>query len=253
MKTLAVILHHNTPQYTDALYELLEPEQKSGNYNLLVMDNGSSADKKSKYASLEVNENVYFGGAMDILFRDICTGECGDGEYDSLLFLNSDLIVGKNFVKSLRTEMTLLNMFDIISPCIIQPEKTQNHWNQMWSWGTDITRNVKWIDLQSPLISKRFIEYLNKNKTSENIIDPLFLRGWGIDIWFGIMAEKAGFSTGVCDFVPAVHLGSATLKVLGNTNEYCQLAEQGMYEFFNKNNLMNEFIGMRKWAENYKV
>ena len=71
-KTLAVILHYNTPQYTDVLYEMLEPEQKSGNYDLLVMDNGSSSDKKSKYTSLEISENIYFGGAMNILFKDIC-------------------------------------------------------------------------------------------------------------------------------------------------------------------------------------
>jgi hypothetical protein len=246
-KTLAVILHYNTPQYTDVLYELLESEQKSGNYNLLVIDNGSDKDKTSKYTSIEISENIFFGGAMDVLFKDINSGECGNGEYDSLLFLNSDLIVGKNFVSSLRKKLD--EGYDVISPCIIQPEKTQNHWNQMLPWGSKEIRSVRWIDLQAPMISKRLIDYICENGG----IDHLFLRGWGIDVWFGILCEKLNWKTGVCDYVPAIHLGSMTMKALGNVNEYCRLAEQGMYEFFNKNDLMNEFIDMRKWAENYKI
>lgn len=251
MKTLAVILHHNTPQYTDVLYELLEPEQSSGNYDLCVIDNGSDKNKESKYTTYKLYENSFFGGGLNAAMSLVLN----DNEYDSLLFLNSDLIVGKNFIKTLRYISrlgTLLQGPDILSPCIIQPEKIQNNWKQMLCWSTSVTRPVKWIDLQSPFISRRFIEHLDNIKTSENIIDPLFLRGWGIDIWFGIIAEKKQWRTEVCDYTPTIHLGSMTLKALGNTNEYCRLAEQGMYEFFQKNNLMKEFTDMRYWGENYK-
>jgi len=247
MKTLAAILHYNTPEYTDVLYEMLETDVDTFNTDLIVIDNGSHSGKESKYNTYKLDENVYFGGglnsAMDLMMQD--------EDYSSLLFLNSDLIVGRKFISALRCAAI---HHDISTPCIIQPEKTQNHWQQMLPWGsTDIVRTVEWIDLQCPLISRNFIKYLWEHRTSDNYIDPLFIRGWGLDIYFGILAKQANMQTGVVDSVPAVHLGSATLKVLGNTNEYCRLAEEGMYEFFKKNGLMNDFIDMRNWAESYKV
>lgn len=248
MKTLAVILHHNTPQYTDVLYEMLAPEQESGQYDLVVIDNGSDPGKESKYNTYRLDENVYFGGGMNAAMNLVLE----DDNYDSLLFLNSDLIVGKKFVWTLRQRM-LMDALEVSSPCIIQPEKTQNHWQQMLNWGWVKPRSVRWIDLQCPLITKNFIKNLDEIKKNDNLIDPLLIRGWGIDIWFGILAEKWESKTGVVDCVPAVHLGSATLKALGNTNEYCRLAEEGQFEFFNKNEFMPQVIDMRKWAENYKA
>jgi len=246
MKTLAVILHYNTPQYTDVLYELLEADRDKFDTDLIVVDNGSDSGKESKYNTYKLDENVFFGGglnaAMDLMMQN--------EDYSSLLFLNSDLIVGKNFISGLRAASF---SHDVSSPCIIQPEKTQNHWTQMLPWGSNEIRNVEWIDLQCPLLSRKFIRCLWENRTSENYIDPLLIRGWGIDVYFGILAKKVKMQTGICDNIPAVHLGSMTLKALGNTNEYCRLAEQDMYEFFNKTGLMKEFIDMRNWAENYKV
>lgn len=246
MKTLAVILHHNTPQYTDVLYELLSPEQQSGNYDLAVIDNGSSPGKESKYNTYRSDENVFFGGGLIAAMQLVLDNE----EYDSLLFLNSDLIVGKNFVSSLRNQ---LSTFDLVSPCIIQPEKQQNNWKQMLPWGTNTTRNVDWIDLQCPLFSKRFIQHLKSISNDGNLIDQLMIRGWGPDVLFGIICKKMGWGVGVVDHVPCVHLGSMTMKSLNNVNEYCQLAEQGMYEFFQKNNLMQQFNEMRTWAEKYTI
>jgi len=251
LKTLAVILHYNTPQYTDVLYEMLAPEQESGQYDLVVIDNGSDIGKESKYNTYKLDENIYFGGGLNAAMNLVLE----DDNYDSLLFLNSDLIVGKNFVKTLKaeTKSRLEYVYDVVTPCIIQPEKTQNHWKQMLPHGSTGARPVDWIDLQCPLITKKFITKCLKENNGEFFVDPLLLRGWGIDVLWGIIAKKHRMLTGVCDHIPAVHLGSATMKVLGNTNEYCRLAEQGMIEFFGKNNLMKEFTEMRQWAESYKL
>jgi len=246
MKTLAVILHYNTPQYTDVLYELLESEQKEAAYDLVVIDNNSDSGKESKYTTYKLDENVFFGGGLNASMDLMMQNE----DYSSLLFLNSDLIVGKKFVGGLKASSF---SHDVSSPCIIQPEKEQNHWKQMLPWGSNEIRDVQWVDLQCPLISRKFVKYLWENRTSDNYIDPLLLRGWGIEIYFGILAKKGKMQTGVCDNVPAVHLGSMTMKALGNTSEYCHLAEHDMYEFFNKNELIMEFIEMRKWSENYKI
>ncbi len=245
MKTLTVILHHNTTKYTDDLYELLAPDQKEGNYDLVVVDNGSDPDKGSQYTTYKLEDNVFFGGGLNAAMELVLENT----EYDSLLFLNNDLIVGKNFVKSLRF-IGRPDCYDVVSPCIIQPEKTQNHWSQMLPWGYWV-RSVKWVDLQAPWISRRLIEHLNGIKTSENIIDPLLIRGWGIDVYLGIICEINGWKTGVCDQIPAVHLGSMTMKALNNVNDYCRLAEQGMGEFFYSKGLLNKFNEMRFWAETY--
>jgi len=244
MKTLAVILQHNTPQHTNVLYELLKPYENE-HYDLVVLDCGSLPEKQSKYTTLKLEENVFFGGALDVMFNYILENDL----YDSLLFLNNDLIVGYNFVSSLKKQ---LDKFDIITPCIIQPEKTQNHWKQMLPWGTNTTREVKWVDLQCPLISKRFIKHIFDTKTTENCIDPLLIRGWGIELYFGVVCETQNWKIGVCDYIPAVHLGSMTLKALDNTNEYCRLAEEGMFHFFRKKLLIKQFNEFRQWGENYK-
>ena len=238
MKTLAVILHHNTFQYTDQLYEMLAP-YAGPDYDLVVVDNGSEKGKESKYATFTLDFNCYFGGAMNIMFNHVIENP----EYDSLLFLNSDLIVhGQKFVTGLRCAST---NYDVVSPCIIQPEKTQNHWKQMHCWSSNDVRDVKWIDLQAPYIKRHVIEKIKE-------FDELLIYGLGIDVLLGIICEQNKWRTCVADNVPAVHLGSATLKQMKIVNEYCQKAEQGQWEYFKRENLTQKVMEFRKWAEEYQ-
>ena len=58
-KTLVLILHYNTPEMTDSLYESLSPYTGEV-YDLFVLDNGSDEGKKSKHPSLETKKNLYF-------------------------------------------------------------------------------------------------------------------------------------------------------------------------------------------------
>lgn len=243
MKTLVIILHYNSCQYTDALYELLKPEE-GDDYDLVVLDNGSDKDKISKYASLLLDTNIYFGGALNCIF-DLILNE---PKYDSLLFLNSDLIVGKVFVKSLR-ETLFKGGYEIISPSILQPSFIQNHWLQMIPHGSRETRPVKWIDLQAPLFSRRFIEHIKG-------FDDLLKYGWLIDVLCGIECEKQGWKIGVCDFVPTVHLGSATIndnKHKPEIADYCRMAEENQWVYSQREGITSKVLEMRRWAENYKV
>ena len=64
MKTLALILHCNTLDLTNSLYESLAPVANEL-YDLYVLDNGSDENKKSRYPSLFTNENLYFGGGLN--------------------------------------------------------------------------------------------------------------------------------------------------------------------------------------------
>ena len=52
MKTLAVIYNHNMPEITDSLWESLKPYERD-DYDLILIDNGSRDDRKSKYTTHE--------------------------------------------------------------------------------------------------------------------------------------------------------------------------------------------------------
>ena len=48
MKTLVVIYNHNLPGMTDNLWESLYPHRRD-DYDMMLIDNGSKEDGKSKY------------------------------------------------------------------------------------------------------------------------------------------------------------------------------------------------------------
>ena len=254
-KTCAFILNCNLPDYTDMLYESLKPYERS-DYDLFVIDNGSTDSGKSKHTSFELGENFYFGGGFNAAMQHTLENE----QYDSMLFLNNDLTVHPyNFVRSLRQEMfeeVFAGMwgsqemkYDIVSPSFynIEPNK-QCHWKSMHSWSSSDIRQVDYIDFQCPLISRRMLEEVKE-------IDSDLLYGWGICFYFALLAHKKGYKLGMVDRCCVLHHNSLTVKrgVAGlNIQTYCQRAEEGQYKFFQKNNLWNEYINLRKKAETYE-
>ena len=50
MKTLVVIYNHNLPGMTDNLWEALDPHSRD-DYDMMLIDNGSKEDVKSKYTT----------------------------------------------------------------------------------------------------------------------------------------------------------------------------------------------------------
>jgi len=243
MKTAAFILNHNLPDYTDMLYESLKPYERT-DYDLFVIDNGSSKEGKSKHTSLELEENVYFGGGFNAAMQYTLESK----EYDSMMFLNNDLTVHPyNFVKALREEM--LSGYDIVSPSFynIEPNK-QCHWKSMHSWSAKDTRSVDYIDFQCPLISRRLLEEVKE-------ISPDLKYGWGICFYFALLAKQKGWKLGMVDRCCLLHHNSLTVKkgVAGiDIPTYCRLAEEGQYRFFQKNNLLQDYTQLRAEAQTYE-
>jgi GT2 family glycosyltransferase len=254
-RTAAVILNHNLPDYTDMLYESLKPYERD-DYDLMVFDNGSSVEGKSKYTSYGTDQNIFFGGGFNAAMQMVLE----DDRYDSLLFLNNDLTVHPyNFVSVLREEMFTdhyyfdlplqgVDGFDIVSPCFYNVEAMgQCHWKTMHCWGNKETRIVPFIDFQCPLISKRLLKEVKE-------INPLLQFGWGIDCMFAIKCKELGWKMGVVDRLSVLHHNSLTVKkgVAGiNMQEYCQQAEQGQRKFFAKEGLIDEFNSVRQLGEKY--
>jgi GT2 family glycosyltransferase len=243
MKTLAVILHYDTPQMTDRLYEQLKPYEGE-DYELVILDNGSPESGKSKYGGYRCEQNVYFGGGLNLAMNIILENP----QYDSLMFINSDLIVhGYRFVKTLRKQL-FDNGYKIVSPAVIQPEKNQCFWPTMHCWNSDTIRDVPWIDFQCPLIHRDLIEEIKQ-------FDEDLIFGWGNDVYSGVVCRDKGWKMGVVDFCVAVHLSNQTVTqhkddpIIENYNIY---AEQGMVKFFKKIDKFNDLMELRHLAVNYK-
>lgn len=264
MKTAAIILNHNMPDYTDMVFNSLKPYERD-DYDLFVLDNGSAPDGVSKNTSFVLEKNVYFGGGLNASMEFVKENP----QYDSLLFVSNDLTIHPyNFVRTLREEMfegTAVNeadeiamlygggrvpKFDIIAPTFynIEPDK-QCHWKSMHSHCSKETRSVDYVDFQCPLISRRLIEKIGG-------IDPDLMYGWGPCFFFALTCKKLGWKLGVVDRACILHHNSLTVKrgLAGlDIPTYCKLAEEGQRKFFIKTGLWEEFMELRGKMEKYLV
>ena len=242
-KSLVAILHFNSTHYTDTLYEMLKPYEENNNYDLVVIDNGSELGKTSKYTTFKLEQNVYYGGGLDVTMDYFLDNP----QYDSMILLNSDLIIhGYNFIKSLREELFSEEDLVSVSGCVLQPEKNQCHWKAIHNWGSKTIRYVPWVDYQCSLLKRKFVEEV-KGFGSKF--------GWVQDVMTGIICEKKGWKIGVCDWLPVIHFGNGSVKENSHdpiVSKYNQLAEQEMIQYFQEKGLWNEFLNQRQKAENYK-
>ena len=239
MKTLAIILHYNTVVMTEALYEMLKPYE-SNDYDLVVLDNGSDKGKETKYAELSSGQNMGYGGGLDMAMEYFL-----GTDYDSFMFLNSDLVVhGYNFIKELRKVMFTEEDLVIVTSCVIQPSKEQGFWKQMHNWGHTSVRYVPFIDYQCPLMKRKFVEKVKSFGSHY---------GWVQDIMTGIICEDNKWKIGVVDWVNVVHLGNMTVKENPHLSNYNILAQQEMDRYFMEKNLVNRLNELKLRSLKYKI
>jgi GT2 family glycosyltransferase len=195
-KTLAIILNHNLPEYTNWLYYSLKKAQDK-TYDLMVMDNGSKPELMPKYTQIKFSKNLFWGGALNEAFKLVLQNK----EYDSLLFLNNDLELTPGiFVRSLRHQLFTHN-YAVVSPCIAGKPQP---WRQMMNWGSPKPRTVKWIDNQAPMFHRQLIEAIGQ------FPEELYF-GWGQDMLCNDVCRDHGWKIVVCDHVCILHYGKQTL------------------------------------------
>lgn len=196
-RTLAVILNHNLPEVTNWLYYTLKPHQNEL-FDLIVIDNGSRPDLIPRYAQVRLQENLYWGGALNVAFQMVLDNPM----YDSLLFLNNDIdLTPEIFVRTLRDELFIQD-FVLVSPCIAGRAAP---WKQMQNWGSRETRIVKWIDMQAPLFHRKLIEKIGQFPAE-------LYYGWGPELICFDICQEMKWRTGVCDHVSIIHTGKQTIK-----------------------------------------
>ncbi len=238
-KSLIAILHYNSIQYTDALYEMLKPYERD-DYDLIVIDNGSDEGKSSKYTTYRSDENTFYGGGLDMSLQLFIENK----QYDSFALLNSDLIIhGHNFVKTLRKELFKKDDLMIVSPCIIQPKKGQCFWKQMHCWNSTTLREVSLVDYQCALMKRKFAETVVKFESKY---------GWVQDIMTSIICEQNNWKIGVCDWIPIVHMENGTVRDNPKMSNYNILAQQEADEYFSKRGLMEKVYQLKMSTINYK-
>lgn len=253
-KTLIIILNHNLPEYTDRLYLDLKNNYKH-NYDLIVMDNGSEQQFKSKFTNYTIKQNVYWGGALNKAFELVLQ----NNDYDSLLFLNNDIeLTSEIFVEALRYELFHYN-YAIVSPCIAGAPRP---WRQMQNWGSKGTREVKWIDNQAPLFHRKLIEAIGK-------FDESLYYGWGQELICYEVCNENNWKIGVCDHIAILHYAKETIlqnrlissfeaavpnndkKIIG-WNEFEGMARDSYEKYFVENPLKyGTFNGLREYGEKY--
>lgn len=237
-KSLVAILHYNTVHYTDTLYEMLKPYERN-DYDLAVIDNGSEPTKTSKYTTWRSEENVYYGGGLDMSIQMFIESP----EYDSFVLLNSDMIVhGYNFIKSLRDALFSREDLMIASPCVIQPEKNQCFWKQCHCWNSKEIRFVPFVDYQCALMKREFAEKVQGFGSKY---------GWVQDLMTGIICEDNNWKIGVCDWIPIVHIGNGTVKETPTLSNYNILAQQEMDNYFTSKGLVDRVNSLKSKSIGY--
>jgi hypothetical protein len=239
-KSLVAILHFNTTKYTDALYEMLKPYEGDV-YDLVVIDNGSDDGKSSKYTTYRSEENMHYGGGLDMAMKLFIDSP----EYDSFTLLNSDLIIhGYNFFKELRKVLFSRTDIMIASPCVIQPEKDQCFWKQMHCWNTVTPREVPFVDFQCSLMKREFAEKVQSFGSRY---------GWVQDIMAGIHCEDNKWKIVVCDWLPIVHIGNGTVKDNPQMSNYNVMAQQEMTQYFIERGLVQRSDAIKAKSINYEA
>jgi hypothetical protein len=218
---------------------MLKPYERD-DYDLVVIDNGSVEGKTSKYTTYRSEENVFYGGGLDMGLQLFIENK----EYDSFVLLNSDLIIhGYNFIKTLRNQLFSEKDLMIVSPCVIQPERNQCFWKQMHCWNSTKLRYVPFVDFQCALLKREFAEKLGSFGSKY---------GWVQDIMAGIVCENNNWKIAVCDWLPIVHIGNGTVKETPKLSNYNILAQEEMDRYFMEKNLLKELNDLKLKGFNYK-
>jgi hypothetical protein len=218
---------------------MLKPYERD-DYDVVVIDNGSDKEKTSKYTTYRSEENVFYGGGLDMglqLFLD-------SPEYDSFVLLNSDLIIhGYNFIKTMRELLFDRNDVMIVSPCVIQPTPQQCFWKQMHCWNADKLRIVPFVDFQCALMKRELAEKIGSFGSRY---------GWVQDLMTGIICEDNNWKIVVSDRLPIVHIGNGTVKENPKLSNYNILAQQEMDQYFIDKNLTNRVNQLKMKSIDYK-
>jgi len=235
-------LNHNLPDLTDNLVNQLKQDPLFNQCELMVIDNGSK-EQLAKSTTHRLEDNIFFGGGLNAAIEYFLSTD-----HDYLYFLNNDLIFhGPSFLTTSLKEAKESDAA-VYSPSIINASIEQCHWKQMWNWGKGL-REVKWVDFQCPLLRRDILEIIKQYPEE-------LIYGWGNDLYTGCIAEQKNLKTIVSDNNTICHLNSQTFKqnkINIGVKEFCEKAEQKMFNYFSNSEMNSLYWELRNHGENYKA
>ncbi len=225
MKTLSIVIpFFNAVEYTNLCLESIF-ECTSGNFDIILIDNGSSEDERKKLEIYDGDQGLY--KEIKIITNDINKGfpaavnqglAIAEGEY--ICILNNDLLVSPDWSEHL--EWHLNHGFDVVGP-------RTNYIDGPQIIITDIYRNKQ----EYYQVAKEFYKQ-NRHKQwafprlvgfclflKREVYDNIggFNEAYGIgnfedDSW-DLSAINAGYRLGIARDVYLHHWGTVTHKLLG--------------------------------------
>lgn len=230
MKTCAAILSYNAPEATDKLLRSIE-KTFSKSIPVIVLDNGSSLDKMSKYTTHRLNKNIRmtkgFNVAISLLKKSF-------ESYNNFWLFTNDCYFINTDICPLTSCEKYLEKYPNIG--ILHPSESASV-NVCYDVKNDPNiKGVKLVaeyDFVCPIFTKECLELLNWEFSND-----LYL-GWGLDHESSFTARKNGLEVGINHEITIGHETSYTYdnnldELYTNRNSFYYEAKLQMKEYFNK-------------------
>lgn len=243
-KTLALILDYNFPEISEPLYESLLPHVDD-THDLVILDNCSPIERRSKYATYVSSANEFFTGGLNHAFKIVQETP----EYDSLLFITNDVTIDTfPLVQPMRQAMFDHGYHWVGASVHEPPRGTQ--WKPTRPHGAKQPRECIWFDLQCTLFHRELIEAIGA-------YDMVMKYGWGPDIYTGMVVEDNNWKAAMLDTVQVTHKGGNHTVAAGRStideNSYTNKAITGMEAFFSQTReRWIRYHELRFWADTYQ-
>jgi GT2 family glycosyltransferase len=233
-KVCILVVSHNFPALTDSLCDKIVQNTKGVDYDLHVIETGSSLDNCSKYATLWVKDGCRMTRGFNLLkahadaVLKYKTGE----RYDAyMLFVNDAKFIDDQDMVSI-----LYNEMKKHPDCgQIHPYQSNMHsgFRRLCKMTEGETRKESFSEIVCPMILADAWD-----ECGEDFLDNRFFYGWGLDYDMPYQLHKNGYRTYITDKIGVFHDPFTSYKNKEQTkeklevNQFAQLARQNMNQGF---------------------
>lgn len=253
--TSIIILNHSLRQYTQNLIESIRQYTPANNYEIIVIDNGST-DDSLEYLQCQ-NDIKLIANQDNKGFPKGCNQGMTVANGDEILLLNNDTIVTTNWLTNLRQALYSAPHIGAVSPVTnacsnmqqipVPYQNTLSHAAmaemQRFAQNYNISSPLKWYKWMT------LVGYcmLLKREVYEKIgdMDEVFSPGNYEDDDYSLRIRRAGYELLLCQDTFIHHFGSSTF---GTITEQ----ERASYNQINRH---NKQVFLKKWHlnERYKM
>lgn len=242
-KILLATLNHNQAGLTDNLVTQWKRDPYVDNCEIMVVDNGSMENEIASSTTHKLDQNVFFTGGFNIILEYFL-----EGDYEYLAMFNNDIVFhGYKFLETAFKEIQENNV-DLYTPSVINGSEEQCKWKTVWNWGSDTVREVKYIDDQCPILSRRLCKAIKQ-------FPQELLLGYGTDFYECIIANRLEYKIAVSDNLTVCHLENQTLKrnklTTISKEQYYNDNYHNMVNYFENSKYKQEYLDLFEYGDKY--